>query len=213
MLYWLLYEKLFPFFHPFRIFRYLTIRTAFATLTALLIALFIGPWVIEKLREFQIGQYVREDGPQSHLKKPSRQARHHRERRSAEDGNSVRIVACSVEVWPAAESGERFRYDRRVLRFEHRSSIFDPPGAHGSGIANGPPRSARGTRERKPDFPHATPVFLTIASGDQGTAVYMKRPIRANAAGLSIHQRRSLSSAHPRRLPFSLTAGRGNFFA
>jgi phospho-N-acetylmuramoyl-pentapeptide-transferase len=69
LLYWLLYEKLFPFFHPFRIFRYLTFRTAFATLTALLIALFIGPWVIEKLREFQIGQYVRTDGPQSHLKK------------------------------------------------------------------------------------------------------------------------------------------------
>ena len=32
MLYWLLYEKLFPFFHPFRIFRYLTFRTAFASL-------------------------------------------------------------------------------------------------------------------------------------------------------------------------------------
>ena len=69
MLYWLLYEKLFPFFHPFRIFRYLTFRTAFASLTALLIALFIGPWVIQKLREFQIGQFIREDGPQSHMKK------------------------------------------------------------------------------------------------------------------------------------------------
>jgi len=69
LLYWLLYEKLFPFFHPFRIFRYLTFRTAFASLTALLIALFIGPWVIQKLREFQIGQYIREDGPQSHMKK------------------------------------------------------------------------------------------------------------------------------------------------
>ncbi|MFZ0305850.1 MAG: phospho-N-acetylmuramoyl-pentapeptide-transferase [Terracidiphilus sp.] len=69
MLYWLLYEKLFPFFHPFRIFRYLTLRTAFASLTALLIALFLGPWVIQKLREFQIGQFVRDDGPQSHLKK------------------------------------------------------------------------------------------------------------------------------------------------
>jgi len=69
LLYWLLYEKLFPFFHPFRIFRYLTFRTAFASLTALLIAMFIGPWVIQKLREFQIGQFVREDGPQSHLKK------------------------------------------------------------------------------------------------------------------------------------------------
>jgi phospho-N-acetylmuramoyl-pentapeptide-transferase len=69
LLYWLLYEKLFPFFHPFRIFRYLTFRTVFASLTALLIALFIGPWVIQKLREFQIGQFVREDGPQSHMKK------------------------------------------------------------------------------------------------------------------------------------------------
>ncbi len=69
MLYWLLYEKLFPFFHPFRIFRYLTFRTAFASLTALLIALFIGPYVIQKLREFQIGQFVRDDGPQTHLKK------------------------------------------------------------------------------------------------------------------------------------------------
>jgi phospho-N-acetylmuramoyl-pentapeptide-transferase len=69
LLYWLLYQKLFPFFHPFRIFRYLTFRTAFASGTALMIALFIGPYVIQKLREFQIGQYIREDGPQSHLKK------------------------------------------------------------------------------------------------------------------------------------------------
>ena len=69
MLYWLLYQKLYPFFHPFRIFRFLTFRTAFASLTALMIALFIGPFVIQKLREFQIGQFIREDGPQSHLKK------------------------------------------------------------------------------------------------------------------------------------------------
>jgi phospho-N-acetylmuramoyl-pentapeptide-transferase len=69
LLYWLLYQKLFPYFHPFRIFRYLTFRTAFASLTALLIALLIGPFVIEKLRQFQISQYIREDGPQSHQKK------------------------------------------------------------------------------------------------------------------------------------------------
>jgi phospho-N-acetylmuramoyl-pentapeptide-transferase len=69
LFYWLLYEKLFPFFHPFRVFRYLTFRTAFASLTALLIALFIGPWVIRELRKFQIGQFVRDDGPKSHLKK------------------------------------------------------------------------------------------------------------------------------------------------
>ena len=69
MLYWLLYQKLFPYYRLFRIFRYLTFRTLFASLTALLIGLLIGPYVIEKLREFQIGQYIREEGPQSHQKK------------------------------------------------------------------------------------------------------------------------------------------------
>jgi len=69
LLYWLLYQKLFPYFHPFRIFRYLTFRTAFASLTALLIALLIGPIVIEKLRQFQISQYIRDEGPESHKKK------------------------------------------------------------------------------------------------------------------------------------------------
>ncbi|MGO8720726.1 MAG: phospho-N-acetylmuramoyl-pentapeptide-transferase [Acidobacteriaceae bacterium] len=69
MLYWLLYQKLFVYIHAFRVFRYLTIRTAFATLTALLISLLIGPYLIEKLREFQIGQFIREDGPKDHQKK------------------------------------------------------------------------------------------------------------------------------------------------
>jgi phospho-N-acetylmuramoyl-pentapeptide-transferase len=69
LLYWLLYQKLFPYFRVFRIFRYLTFRTAFASLTALLIGLVIGPFVIERLREFQIGQHVREDGPETHKKK------------------------------------------------------------------------------------------------------------------------------------------------
>jgi phospho-N-acetylmuramoyl-pentapeptide-transferase len=69
LLYWLLYQKLFPYYRPFRIFRYLTFRTAFSSLTALLIALLIGPWVIQRLREFQIGQYIREEGPKDHQKK------------------------------------------------------------------------------------------------------------------------------------------------
>lgn len=69
MLYWLLYQQLYPHFSPFRIFRYLTFRTAFASLTALFIALIVGPYVIRKLREFQIGQYIREEGPQAHKKK------------------------------------------------------------------------------------------------------------------------------------------------
>ncbi len=69
MFYWLLYQKLFPYFRPFRIFRYLTFRTAFSTITALLIALLIGPWVIDRLRQFHLGQYIREDGPKEHQKK------------------------------------------------------------------------------------------------------------------------------------------------
>ncbi|HUQ50033.1 MAG TPA: phospho-N-acetylmuramoyl-pentapeptide-transferase [Terriglobales bacterium] len=69
MLYWLLYEQLFQYFSPFRIFRYLTFRTAFASLTALFMVLIVGPYVIRKLREFQIGQYIREEGPQAHQKK------------------------------------------------------------------------------------------------------------------------------------------------
>jgi phospho-N-acetylmuramoyl-pentapeptide-transferase len=69
LLYWLLYQKLYLYYHVFRIFRYLTFRTVFASLTAMLIGLLIGPFVIERLRQFQIGQYVRDDGPQTHLKK------------------------------------------------------------------------------------------------------------------------------------------------
>ncbi|MGH9520044.1 MAG: phospho-N-acetylmuramoyl-pentapeptide-transferase, partial [Terriglobales bacterium] len=69
MLYWLLYQKLFRFYRPLRVFRYLTFRTAFAGVTALAIALIVGPWLIARLREFQIGQFIREDGPKSHLAK------------------------------------------------------------------------------------------------------------------------------------------------
>ena len=69
MLYWLLYQKLFPYFRYFRIFRYVTFRCVFASLTALLIGLLIGPFVIDRLRQFQIAQYIREEGPQSHQKK------------------------------------------------------------------------------------------------------------------------------------------------
>jgi phospho-N-acetylmuramoyl-pentapeptide-transferase len=69
LLYWLLYQKLYLYFRLFRIFRYITFRCVFASLTALLIGMLIGPFVIERLREFQIGQYIREEGPQSHQKK------------------------------------------------------------------------------------------------------------------------------------------------
>src|SRR3982751_3935211 len=69
MLYWLLYEQLQKYVSPFRVFRYTTFRTAFASLTALFLCIVLGPWLIRKLREFQIGQYIREEGPKSHQKK------------------------------------------------------------------------------------------------------------------------------------------------
>lgn len=69
MLYWLLYEKLSYLFGPFRLFGYVTFRTAVASLTAMLLCIVFGPFLIERLRRFQVSQYIREDGPQWHKKK------------------------------------------------------------------------------------------------------------------------------------------------
>ncbi len=69
MLYWLLFEKLQPVFSPLRLFGYVTFRTAFALLTALAISLIAGPRMIRQLRAMAIGQFIREDGPQSHQTK------------------------------------------------------------------------------------------------------------------------------------------------
>ncbi|QOY91623.1 phospho-N-acetylmuramoyl-pentapeptide-transferase [Paludibaculum fermentans] len=69
MLYWLLYEQLFPQFTPFRIFGYVTFRTLAASITALLLSILLGPWFIRRLQSLQIGQHIREEGPESHQKK------------------------------------------------------------------------------------------------------------------------------------------------
>lgn len=68
MLYWLLYEQLYPYFSPLRVFRYVTFRTAFAGLTALALCLVLGPWVIHRLRRLHVRQYIRPDGPKHHGK-------------------------------------------------------------------------------------------------------------------------------------------------
>jgi phospho-N-acetylmuramoyl-pentapeptide-transferase len=68
----MLYHLLYPLhtaFSAFNVFRYITFRTIYAVLTAFLICFFLGPWFIKKLSEMQIGQYIREDGPQAHMKK------------------------------------------------------------------------------------------------------------------------------------------------
>lgn len=53
----------------FTVFNYITLRAVLATLTALLIGLLAGPWLIRKLAQLKIGQAVRTDGPQTHLTK------------------------------------------------------------------------------------------------------------------------------------------------
>jgi phospho-N-acetylmuramoyl-pentapeptide-transferase len=77
MLRYLLYEVLYSQFHeqfdpwlnPLNVFRYITFRTAYASITALLLSLVFGSWFIRKLREHQIGQEIREEGPQAHQAK------------------------------------------------------------------------------------------------------------------------------------------------
>jgi phospho-N-acetylmuramoyl-pentapeptide-transferase len=53
----------------FNVFRYITFRTIYAAITALVICFVVGPWLIHKLHELQIGQTIRDDGPGSHLAK------------------------------------------------------------------------------------------------------------------------------------------------
>jgi phospho-N-acetylmuramoyl-pentapeptide-transferase len=65
----LLAEWLQEYVRAFQVFQYLTMRGILSVLTSLAIALLIGPWLIRKLNEHQIGQSVRNDGPQSHLSK------------------------------------------------------------------------------------------------------------------------------------------------
>lgn len=68
MLYHLLYP-LHTYFSVFNVFRYITFRTIYASLTAFFICFLLGPWVIRKLSIMQVGQYIRDDGPKSHYDK------------------------------------------------------------------------------------------------------------------------------------------------
>ena len=68
----MLYHLLYPLhttFSAFNVFRYITFRTIYASLTAFLICFLLGPWMIRKLAEMQVGQYIRDDGPKTHLDK------------------------------------------------------------------------------------------------------------------------------------------------
>ena len=68
----MIYHFLYPLhtsISAFNVFRYITFRTIYASLTAFLICFIFGPWVIRKLQYMQVGQYIREDGPQTHHQK------------------------------------------------------------------------------------------------------------------------------------------------
>lgn len=68
MLFKLIYS-LHTYFSALNVFRYITFRTILATLTSLLICFIFGGWVISKLRELQVSQYIREEGPPNHKSK------------------------------------------------------------------------------------------------------------------------------------------------
>ncbi len=68
----MLYHLLFPLrdvFPVFNVFQYITFRTIYAGVTAMVISFLLAPWFIQKVKAFQIRQYVREDGPASHKAK------------------------------------------------------------------------------------------------------------------------------------------------
>ena len=62
-----LFDYLANFFGPFRVFEFISVRAIAATLTALLFSLLLGPRFINKMRDNQVGQVVREEGPETHL--------------------------------------------------------------------------------------------------------------------------------------------------
>ena len=69
MLFYLFYYVLHPYFSPLNVFRYITVRTAMASITALVLSLVLEPWVLKRLREMQVKQFIRREGPERHQAK------------------------------------------------------------------------------------------------------------------------------------------------
>jgi len=68
----MLYHIFYPlhiYFFPFNVFKYITFRAGAAIFTSLVLSLFLAPLLIKKLKQFHIGQQIREDGPPTHMKK------------------------------------------------------------------------------------------------------------------------------------------------
>jgi phospho-N-acetylmuramoyl-pentapeptide-transferase len=69
MLYYLFYYVLHPYFSPLNVFRYITVRTAVASITALVLSVVLEPWVLGRLRALQVRQFIRTEGPERHKAK------------------------------------------------------------------------------------------------------------------------------------------------
>jgi phospho-N-acetylmuramoyl-pentapeptide-transferase len=91
-------EWLTQYYSGFNVFSYLTLRAILAALTALLISFLIGPVMIRKLAEHQVGQRVRSDGPQTHLTKAG----------TPTMGGALILVAISVATLLWADLSNRF---------------------------------------------------------------------------------------------------------
>lgn len=91
-------DYLTQFYSPFNVFSYLTMRAIMGTLTALVISFAIGPAMIKKFNIHQIGQSVRDDGPQSHLLKAG----------TPTMGGALILVAMTVSVLLWGDLDNRF---------------------------------------------------------------------------------------------------------
>ncbi|MGD2074166.1 MAG: phospho-N-acetylmuramoyl-pentapeptide-transferase [Gammaproteobacteria bacterium] len=86
-------------FHSgFNVFQYITLRTILGALTALLISLVVGPWMIRHLSFRQIGQQVRQDGPQTHFTKAG----------TPTMGGALILVAIAISTLLWADLGNRY---------------------------------------------------------------------------------------------------------
>ena len=102
----MLYHLLYPLkdqFHVFNVVGYITFRTAAASLTALALSLLLGPWLIRRLREFQIGQVVRHGRPGE----PQAEGRHADDGRAADPRGGVRADAALGRPRRTRTSGSR----------------------------------------------------------------------------------------------------------
>ncbi len=97
MLIWLA-DYLTGYYSGFNVFQYLTLRTILGVLTSLFIALIIGPYLIQRLSEYQIGQSVRDDGPRTHLEKSG----------TPTMGGLLILVSIAVSTLCWADLGNRF---------------------------------------------------------------------------------------------------------